>query len=641
MVEGVFADGEISPKDREILERKRQGLGLTAEQAREIEEGLGVPSDAVRAVPAVAAVAAVSSTPGRAVTDALARVAASARKMELRLPTRGVAAKSSEAPLPARLLAALQFVRDNLFLELEGSELGEPTTDEVLAKVGFDRGGLWIPVSAENGISVWFHRSGAAESVVVGWYAAGVKSNAEWQSVTEHLATRGPELWPGWRFARATWKEPGFEATMPISDSSDSTGIALSALRVATALAATIVEVGRFEKNSMTGDFALQTEGLFGETFSLEVELPMMAERAVARDFSEYEKMSGFCPAPILRRDKKGMDFLDGRIGVDLRAHPWHPGVFVGVMVNGKDHRVVPSRPSLGVDFCVILDIAKTSATAGYESWPAFARLRARLAKESGRWDFHDHLSAVAKPNWWHPIHLRVPLAAVWEGTDSEESRYQAWWDAAKEGLDLLLRGGEVREMAEAWPKGPADAAKPAAAVGANVESDDDDEDEDEDEGDVDSGSGPVVAAPTVKKRLQTRSEAELLNEAAACGIRPLVERMTALVRTRLYNAAGLKEVRKVWSFGYSCKGTALGWASGESTIFHVCVNSQQHGILRVQFRDSELRKANGPAEVDTLIKRRGLGEPDGGGYVEVRLASITEIDAFWADLQRLKPCSA
>ena len=56
---------------------------------------------------------------------------------------------------------------------------------------------------------------------------------------------------------------------------------------------------------------------------------------------------------------------------------------------------------------------------------------------------------------------------------------------------------------------------------------------------------------------------------------------------------------------------------------------------------DSELRKANGPAEVDTLIKRRGLGEPDGGGYVEVRLASITEIDAFWADLQRLKPCSA
>ena len=185
------------------------------------------------------------------------------------------------------------------------------------------------------------------------------------------------------------------------------------------------------------------------------------AQRALELDWSDlygaiaWPHSSG---TPVLR-GKKRPGFSDGRLGVDLHD-VWRPGIFLGVLVDPGDHRAPLSRPALGADFVVIVSVARGEGAEGidgdtYIAQPEFEALRRRLVTDSGRWDLHDHLSAVAKPNRWHPIHLRRPLVDVLRGesgldptsTEATERRFEQWVAAGREAADLLLSGGELRAL--------------------------------------------------------------------------------------------------------------------------------------------------------------------------------------------------
>ena len=74
-----------------------------------------------------------------------------------------------------------------------------------------------------------------------------------------------------------------------------------------------------------------------------------------------------------------------------------------------------------------------------------FTRLRERLNRDAGDWDFPDHY-AQAETNLWHPLHIRRRLRDVLGDTDSLERRTAKWLTAAHEAVALLLAGDELAQ---------------------------------------------------------------------------------------------------------------------------------------------------------------------------------------------------
>jgi len=82
-----------------------------------------------------------------------------------------------------------------------------------------------------------------------------------------------------------------------------------------------------------------------------------------------------------------------------------------------------------------------------FRSQPEYLRLLERLGSDSGGFSFHDHVREVARPNLWHPIHLRKSLADVFAGATTQDQRYARWLDAARQALSVLLSGGELQAL--------------------------------------------------------------------------------------------------------------------------------------------------------------------------------------------------
>jgi hypothetical protein len=156
---------------------------------------------------------------------------------------------------------------------------------------------------------------------------------------------------------------------------------------------------------------------------------------------------------PILDARKNGTPRW-GRQGINVGSSTWKPGLFLGVLVYGKDHCVELLDPEGGADLAVILSVGRKAGEDGLKGdsfvrQPEWEALKARLRKDSGRFRFVDHLlEASSRPNRWHPVHLRLPLAQVWaEVDDNSEARYMAWIECLREGAALLLVGGEIEAI--------------------------------------------------------------------------------------------------------------------------------------------------------------------------------------------------
>ncbi|MBH8566447.1 hypothetical protein I8748_30575 [Nostoc sp. CENA67] len=109
-----------------------------------------------------------------------------------------------------------------------------------------------------------------------------------------------------------------------------------------------------------------------------------------------------------------------------------------------------PSNYYLGPDFSLILgfDINKLEKfEADFFNSEEYTKLRSRLKQNSGTWDFQDQRFEVAKPNRWHPLHLRKPLAEVLRGTITFEEQVDRFILQGREVIELLLTGGELEAL--------------------------------------------------------------------------------------------------------------------------------------------------------------------------------------------------
>lgn len=179
---------------------------------------------------------------------------------------------------------------------------------------------------------------------------------------------------------------------------------------------------------------------------ALWAELDAHHRRALALDWSDVAAAIGDDDdsGPHLR-GKRGDGFVEGRFGLNLLSR-WRPSVFLGAYLLPFDHKERPLAEGEGGDFALILDVDR--ALQRHSAHPALERLRARLRQDRGGWDFADSLGQPGG-NPWHPLHLRRPLHAIFEGADTPEARFERWLEAARSALTLLLAGGELTALRE------------------------------------------------------------------------------------------------------------------------------------------------------------------------------------------------
>ncbi len=131
-----------------------------------------------------------------------------------------------------------------------------------------------------------------------------------------------------------------------------------------------------------------------------------------------------------------------GRMGISLwDESEWYPGIFVGVLLDGKDHCTKPINSAKGPDFCLILSF-KGPLFGTYrtnEHYREFlCNAQQRLNDGWNRWKFYNHLEEVERPNRYHPIHIRKPLLDVFAGTESYEEQECLFYNAASELIKLV-----------------------------------------------------------------------------------------------------------------------------------------------------------------------------------------------------------
>ena len=132
-----------------------------------------------------------------------------------------------------------------------------------------------------------------------------------------------------------------------------------------------------------------------------------------------------------------------GRIGLELLS--WEGCIFVGILVDGKDHRTEPIAPVKGPDFCLIISFSR-SLHDFYTEEESYKKLVEELLPKkveqlNDGWQFYDHLKDFEAPrkNKYHPIHIRKSMLDVFCGTESGEDQEERFYEAASELIKLVV----------------------------------------------------------------------------------------------------------------------------------------------------------------------------------------------------------
>ena len=132
-----------------------------------------------------------------------------------------------------------------------------------------------------------------------------------------------------------------------------------------------------------------------------------------------------------------------GRFGLSMLKN-WNPGIFVGFMIDGEDHKTTPIYGERSPDFTIILsfniDFCKSyHQSKTYKSLVSY--LENEISKLNG-WNFYHHIEDdnVEKKNYWHPIHIRKPMIDLFEGTITAEDQEKRFIEATKEIIPIIIK---------------------------------------------------------------------------------------------------------------------------------------------------------------------------------------------------------
>ncbi len=174
--------------------------------------------------------------------------------------------------------------------------------------------------------------------------------------------------------------------------------------------------------------------------------------REVAHDLAvvDLARLYRVLGNPELGRGLRLHRLRGGRLGLKFSSRR-HPEVFVGALLDGSEHLVKFSDEHLGPDFALILDFHVRPVLprlADYVYSEPYTRLRNRLARDAGEYEFVDHFFASRPRNERHPLYLRRPLVRVLAGSTTASDQRCRLTEEVLGALDVLLRGGELEELA-------------------------------------------------------------------------------------------------------------------------------------------------------------------------------------------------
>ncbi len=131
-----------------------------------------------------------------------------------------------------------------------------------------------------------------------------------------------------------------------------------------------------------------------------------------------------------------------GRMGLHL-LNSWKPGLFVGILLDGDDHRTKPINATKGPDFCLIIDF-DSSLHSQYPSNSHYIEFVNKLSKKvcdlQNGFQLYNHLAdtKIKGKNKWHPIHIRKPMLDVFVGALTVEEQADVFYRTANELIKLV-----------------------------------------------------------------------------------------------------------------------------------------------------------------------------------------------------------
>ncbi len=138
-----------------------------------------------------------------------------------------------------------------------------------------------------------------------------------------------------------------------------------------------------------------------------------------------------------------------GRYGFSFLAH-WNPGLFIGFLLDEKDHRVEPIAGMSSPDFSLIVDFDKRYHS-GYpkdETYLEFKKeLKSIIDSTTYEWDMYDIANHGKGQNIWHPIHIRVPMSELFKGAEDIEMQTQRFFDYIEDLIPPILKLDTFKSM--------------------------------------------------------------------------------------------------------------------------------------------------------------------------------------------------
>ncbi len=133
-----------------------------------------------------------------------------------------------------------------------------------------------------------------------------------------------------------------------------------------------------------------------------------------------------------------------GRIGLSMfDLNNWKPGIFVGFMIDGEDHKTKSILGERSPDFSIILSFDGIlhkiyPKNENYQNLVNY--LQKEIEKLNDNWNFYNHIEdeMVTSPNPWHPIHIRKPMLDLFRGTSTAEEQDKKFIEATKTILQII-----------------------------------------------------------------------------------------------------------------------------------------------------------------------------------------------------------
>lgn len=142
--------------------------------------------------------------------------------------------------------------------------------------------------------------------------------------------------------------------------------------------------------------------------------------------------------------------FRWGRVGIDF-FEEWKPGIFAGVLLDPRDHKIEPTDRDLGPDFIIIVEASL------HKKDSEFLNVRDNMLRSQELIDLKERLNvnsedfqAIVEPkNKCRVLVLKKPLLNILKEKYKREDQEKALKDEIVKGIDLLFQDDLLKKSFE------------------------------------------------------------------------------------------------------------------------------------------------------------------------------------------------